>query len=63
MKKRAEKKKNQRFDQLKKLDEVKISMAYMEWYKKKSKKGKIVYYDQFKNQPAFVYEIRRKGKG
>ncbi|KAL0751604.1 hypothetical protein Bca101_033607 [Brassica carinata] len=61
MKKRAEKKKNQRFDQLKKLDEVKISMAYMEWYKKKSKKGKIVYYDQFKNQPAFVYEIRRKG--
>ncbi|CAN6873135.1 unnamed protein product [Brassica oleracea] len=61
MKKRAEKKKNQRFDQLKKLDEVKISMAYMEWYKKKSKKGKIVYYDQFKSQPAFVYEIRRRG--
>lgn len=60
MKKRAEKKKNQRFDQLKKLDEVKISMAYMEWYKKESKKAKIVYYDQFKNQPAFVYEIRRR---
>ncbi|KAG2300462.1 hypothetical protein Bca52824_036934 [Brassica carinata] len=61
IKKRAEKKKNQRFDQLKRLDEVKISMAYMEWYKKDSKKAKIVYYDRFKNQPAaFVYEIRRR---
>ncbi|KAJ0243534.1 Fungal lipase-like domain-containing protein [Hirschfeldia incana] len=60
MKKRAEKKKNQRFDQLKKLNKIKISMAYMEWYKKESKKAKIVYYDQFKNKPAFVYETCRK---
>ncbi|KAF8106232.1 hypothetical protein N665_0145s0046 [Sinapis alba] len=59
MKNRAEEKK-QRFDQLKKLDKIKISMAHIEWYKKESKKVKIVYYDQFKNQPVFVYETLRR---
>ncbi|KAK4278437.1 hypothetical protein QN277_016283 [Acacia crassicarpa] len=35
----------------KKLDEMKIRMAYLEWYKKKSKKAGIGYYDMFKDQP------------
>ncbi|CAH8328007.1 unnamed protein product [Eruca vesicaria subsp. sativa] len=60
MKNRAAEKK-QRFDQLKKLAEVKISMAHMEWYKKLSKKDhKIVYYDRFKNEPVFPYEHLRR---
>ncbi|CAG7911235.1 unnamed protein product [Brassica rapa] len=59
MKKRAEEKK-QRFDQLKKLDNIKISMAHIEWYKKLSKKGhKTVYYDHFKTQIVFPYETLR----
>ncbi|KAF8106234.1 hypothetical protein N665_0145s0048 [Sinapis alba] len=47
MEERAEKKKL-RYDQLKKLNDIKISMIYIEWYKKRSKMDKIGYYDRFK---------------
>ncbi|CAA0402658.1 unnamed protein product [Arabidopsis thaliana] len=51
--KRAEMK-NLRFDMMfKKLNDMKISMAYIEWYKKKCKEVKIGYYDRFKTQLAF----------
>ncbi|VVB14528.1 unnamed protein product [Arabis nemorensis] len=64
MEERAEKKKL-RFDSFKKLNEMKISMVYMEWYKKKSKKVKIGYYDRFKSQSAsptseFDIEIKKR---
>ncbi|CAN6873137.1 unnamed protein product [Brassica oleracea] len=48
---RAEKKKL-RYDQLKKLNDIKISMIYIEWYKKKSKMEKTGYYDRFKSHLA-----------
>ncbi|XP_013606307.1 PREDICTED: senescence-associated carboxylesterase 101-like [Brassica oleracea var. oleracea] len=51
MDERAEKKKL-RYDQLKKLNDIKISMIYIEWYKKKSKKEKTGYYDRFKTHLA-----------
>lgn len=38
------------FDPSKKLNEVKIYMAYLEWYKKDSKSGNIGYYDSYKNK-------------
>ncbi|ESQ41464.1 hypothetical protein EUTSA_v10013249mg [Eutrema salsugineum] len=44
--------KKQRFDQLKKLNDIKLSMVYLEWYKKKSKRDKIGYYDRFKTHIA-----------
>ncbi|CAH2072723.1 unnamed protein product [Thlaspi arvense] len=59
MKKRLKKKK-QRFDQVKKLNDMKIAMAYMERYKKKSKEKNIGYYDDFKTQLVFLYEGLRK---
>ncbi|KAL9323367.1 hypothetical protein ACSQ67_008224 [Phaseolus vulgaris] len=37
------------FDPTKKLNEVKISMAQLEWYKKDSKNRDIGYYDTYKN--------------
>ncbi|CAN6811154.1 unnamed protein product [Brassica oleracea] len=51
MAERAEKT-NQRFDQLKKLNDIKISMIFLEWYKKKSKMEKTGYYDRFKTHVA-----------
>ncbi|CAH8271125.1 unnamed protein product [Arabidopsis lyrata] len=52
MEKRAEMK-DLRFDMFKKLNDMKISMAYIEWYKKECRKVKIGYYDRFKTQHAF----------
>lgn len=52
MEERAEAKKL-RFDPFKKLNDMKIAMAYLEWYKKECKKVKIGYYDRFKTQHAF----------
>lgn len=51
MEERAEKKKL-RYDQLKKLNDIKISMIYIEWYKKKSKMSRVGYYDRFKTHLA-----------
>ncbi|KFK25726.1 hypothetical protein AALP_AA8G151800, partial [Arabis alpina] len=62
MEERAEKKKL-RFDSFKKLNDMKISMVYMEWYKKKSKKVRIGYYDRFKTQtvsPTSEFDIEIK---
>ncbi|CAL9230326.1 unnamed protein product [Arabidopsis halleri] len=52
MEERAEMK-DLRFDMFKKLNDMKISMAYIEWYKKECRKVKIGYYDRFKTQHAF----------
>uniref|UniRef100_A0A1J3HTH5 Senescence-associated carboxylesterase 101 n=1 Tax=Noccaea caerulescens TaxID=107243 RepID=A0A1J3HTH5_NOCCA len=46
-----------RFDQLKKLNDMKISMMYIEWYKKTSKEENIGYYDRFKNRIASPFDI------
>ncbi|XP_062010032.1 senescence-associated carboxylesterase 101-like isoform X1 [Rosa rugosa] len=43
-----QKKKNSDSD--KKLNEMKVYMAFLEWYKKDSKKHKIGYYDRYRNQ-------------
>ncbi|XP_024012690.1 senescence-associated carboxylesterase 101 isoform X2 [Eutrema salsugineum] len=48
MKERAEKK--VRFDPFKKLNDMKILMAYLEWYKKVSRWDKNGYYDQYRLQ-------------
>ncbi|KAG2300464.1 hypothetical protein Bca52824_036936 [Brassica carinata] len=66
MEERAEEKKV-RFDQLKKLNDIKISMIYIEWYKKKSKMSKIGYYDRFKTHIAssispFDIDIEKRKK-
>ncbi|CAH8328051.1 unnamed protein product [Eruca vesicaria subsp. sativa] len=66
MEERDEKKKV-RFDQLKKLNDIKISMIYIEWYKKKSKMDKIGYYDRFKTHIAssvspFDIDIEKRKK-
>ncbi|CAN8236387.1 unnamed protein product [Cochlearia groenlandica] len=41
-----------RYDQVKKLNDIKISMVYVEWYKRKSKIANIGYYDRYKTQTA-----------
>ncbi|EOA22172.1 hypothetical protein CARUB_v10002743mg, partial [Capsella rubella] len=46
-----------RFDQLKKLNDMKISLMHIEWYKKKSKINKIGYYDRFKARVVSQVDI------
>ncbi|CAH2072724.1 unnamed protein product [Thlaspi arvense] len=64
MEERAAKKKA-RCDKLKKLNDIKISMAYIEWYKKLSKEAKIGYYDRFKTHlatPVSQLDIKMEGR-
>ncbi|VVB12431.1 unnamed protein product [Arabis nemorensis] len=60
MEERAKQKKLRRFDPSKKLKDMRTSMSYIEWYKKKSKEEKIGYYDRFKTQtvsPTSEFDI------
>ncbi|VVB14529.1 unnamed protein product [Arabis nemorensis] len=56
MKERA-RKKEMRLDPFKKLNDMKISLMYLEWYKKKSKEAKMGYYDRFKTQTEVDIKI------
>ncbi|XP_010492312.1 PREDICTED: senescence-associated carboxylesterase 101-like isoform X1 [Camelina sativa] len=46
-----------RFDQLKKLNDMKISLMHIEWYKKMSKMNKIGYYDRYKARVVSSVDI------
>ncbi|KFK28610.1 hypothetical protein AALP_AA7G020400 [Arabis alpina] len=50
MEEHAKQKKLRSLDTFKKLNDMRISMMYIEQYKKKSKEVKISYYDRYKNQ-------------
>ncbi|KFK23720.1 hypothetical protein AALP_AAs72314U000100 [Arabis alpina] len=54
-------KKKTRFNPVKKLNDMKLLMVYLEWYKKKSKEAEIGYYDKYRLEIQTTVNINVEG--